>query len=182
MVDLRKLFVVAVSSAVMLTLGGCSTTQSSAAKEPEVDLVQEVQDSAADLLSGLTLSSRKPMLSVSFANIDNLEESSTLGRSLGEQYSSALTSSGVKMIEVKLSNELYISEGTGELILSRDLKRLVNDYEAQAVLVGTYAQGGKNIYVTARIIDIEDNTVLAADNMTLPINQDIRGMMPRRRY
>lgn len=69
-----------------------------------------------------------------------------------------------------------------ELMLSRDLKKLVNDYEAQAVLVGTYAESGTNIYVTRRIIDIDDNAVIAVDNMMLPINKDIRAMMPRKRY
>jgi len=178
----KKQIILAVSLVAVLGLAGCSSTPSSGISDPKVDLVAEVKGSAQNLLSGLTLQSKKPLLAVSFANIDNLEQSSTLGRILGEQYSSALTSNGIKMIEVKLSNQLYISKGTGELMLSRDLKKLVNDYEAQAVLVGTYAQGGTNIYVTSRIIDIDDNTVIAADNMTLPINKDIRAMMPRKRY
>lgn len=178
----KQSILIALTVSAILMLTGCSTNQKSTVTDPKVDLVAEVTKSTDNLLSGLKLQSKKPLLAVSFADIDNLQESSTLGRALGEQFSSALTSKGVKMIEVKLSNQLYISEGTGELMLSRDLKKLVNDYEAQAVLVGTYAKGGSNIYVTSRIIDIDDNTVMAADNMTLPINKDLKGMMPKRRY
>ena len=165
----------------VLGLAGCSTNNT-IDTDPKVDLIAEVQASADKLLTGLVLKTSKPLISVSFANIDNLDESSTLGRILGEQFSNVLTSKGIEMIEIKLRNKLYISKGNGELMLSRDLKRIVNEYEAQAILVGTYAQGGKYLYVTSRIVNMDDNTILSADNMSLPINKDIRGMLPRKRY
>lgn len=123
----------------------------------------------------------RPFIATSFADIDNLSQSSTFGRILGEQFSSAMTRAGLPMVEVKMRGSLFLKEGTGELMLSRQLHSVLQAHDAQAVVVGTYAVGGTNVYVTVRLVRTADNRILAAEDFTLPINRDIRSLLPRRR-
>ncbi|RTE65052.1 hypothetical protein EH243_14410 [Amphritea opalescens] len=166
--------VLALLSAV--ALAGCAS-HSSVPKDPTVNLIQISSSAAKSLASGLTLDEGKPVLAVSFANIDNLRSSSTLGRTLGEQFSSAMTNLGVPMVEIKMRSSLFVEAQTGELILSRQLRSIVNSHDAQAVVLGTYAVGGNNIYVTAKVVRTADNLVLSSTNYTLPLNKDISAMI-----
>ena len=84
----------------------------------------------------------------SFVNVNNLEESSSFGRIIAEQITSRFTQLGHKVIELKLrQNSIFIKEGQGEFILSRDVHELSKTYNASAVVVGTYADGGDRLYV-----------------------------------
>lgn len=167
-------------SVALLGAAGCSTNKVSN-NDPTVDLEAIVSQEAGKLIGQLSDKPDKPFIATSFADIDDLSQSSTLGRVLGEQFSSALTRSGMKVIEVKMRGDLFIKEGTGELMLSRQLHSVLQAHDAQAVVVGTYAVGGSNVYVTVRLVNTVDNVILAAEDFTLPINRDLRSMLPRRR-
>ncbi|GAA0795245.1 FlgO family outer membrane protein [Marinobacterium sediminicola] len=167
----------------MLGASGCTTTQpKSSPQAAEVDLIQEVKSASSQLIaktSGLKLGA--PVLAATFADIDDLQQSSTLGRTLSEQFSSALSSNSVPVIEVKMRDSLFIKERTGELILSRKLHSLVQAHDAQAVLLGTYAIGGSNVYVNVRMVRTSDNIILGSHDFSLPLNRDIKAMLPRKR-
>lgn len=176
-----KGFTTLVLSIMLLTAAGCATQGSNTA-DAKVDLEAVVSQEARKLISQMDRHAPgRPFIAASFADIDNLGQSSTFGRVLGEQFSSALTRAGLPVIEVKMRGSLFIKEGTGELMLSRQLHSLMQAHDAQAVLVGTYAVGGSNIYVTARLVRTDDNMILAAEDFTLPINRDIRSLLPHRR-
>ncbi|MBP0047801.1 hypothetical protein H9C73_03555 [Marinobacterium sp. AK62] len=173
----------AASLMALMVLGatGCVGTQSKRPSDPEVDLIGQVQNAASALMKNARLNSGSPLLVATFADIDDLQQSSTLGRTLSEQFTSSLAARGVPVIEVKMRENLFVKERTGELILSRTLHSLVQSHDAQAVLLGTYALGGNNIYVNVRLVRTEDNIILAAHNFSLPMNRDLKAMLPRRR-
>lgn len=176
-----KGFTALLFSCLLLGAAGCAT-QGTTTADASVDLEAIVNQEAASLLDQLHKADpHRPFIATSFADIDNLGQSSTFGRVLGEQFSSALTRAGLPLVEVKMRGSLFIKEGTGELMLSRQLHSVLQAHDAQAVLVGTYAVGGTHVYVTVRLVRTADNRVLAAEDFTLPINRDIRGMLPRRR-
>ncbi len=177
-----KWFASGLLSLMVLVSAGCSLQPSSSSAEPEVDLIAEVQDAAEALMDNATgLHGDAPLLVATFADIDNLQQSSTLGRMLSEQFTSSLANKQVPVIEVKMRENLFVKEQTGELILSRKLHSLVQSHDAQAVLLGTYALGGNNVYLTVRLVRTEDNIILAAHDFSLPLNRDIKAMLPRRR-
>ncbi len=179
-----KHYLTAGAVAVML-LGttGCSTSQPTAsAHSAEVDLISEVREASSQLISKSSgINSHDPLLAATFADIDDLQQSSTFGRALTEQFTSALTSKGLPVIEVKMRESLFIKERTGELILSRKLNSLVEAHDAQAVLLGTYAMGGNYVYVNVRLVRTSDNIILGSHDFSLPLNRDIKAMLPRRR-
>nr|WP_245635006.1 FlgO family outer membrane protein [Marinobacterium profundum] len=178
----RKGLLTAGLSILLLGTVGCSTNSVVASTDPVVDLEAVVASAAQKLVSQPgNFVQGKPFIATSFADIDDLSQSSTLGRVLGEQFSSAMTQAGLPMVEVKMREALFIKEGTGELLLSRQLHNIVQAHDAQAVVVGTYAMGGSNVYVTVRLVRTSDNLILAADDFIIPINRDMRSLLPRRR-
>lgn len=119
-----------------------------------------------------------PVLSASFVNNDNLEASSSLGRLISEQISSRLAQHGINVKEVKLrKSTLYIGHQEGEFMLSRKLKNLGLDYDAQAALVGTYSVTPLRIFLTTKVVRTVDNTVLASYDYSITQNAITRELV-----
>ena len=117
------------------------------------------------------------LILASFADIDNLENSSTFGRIVAQQIGSVFSSQGYKIIEMLLRGKVYIGKGEGEFLLSRALKDLSTEHNAQAVIVGIYAVGSKNVYVTAKLIQASDSIILASEDFVLPLGPDLRTLV-----
>lgn len=125
------------------------------------------------------LGTSKPLIVASFVNINNLDESSSLGRSISQQFATTFTNSGYRIIELLLRKDIYIKQDGGEFLLSRELANLSHTHQAQAVVVGTYAVGETRVYVTAKVINADSNVVLAAQDYSLPIDKDTRALLMR---
>jgi TolB-like protein len=78
-------------------------------------------------------------------------------------------------------NSIFISEGKGEFMLSRDLREISRTHGASAVVVGTYADGGDRMYVSARIVRPADNVVIAATDVGVPMQPNTVSVMLRDR-
>jgi TolB-like protein len=119
-----------------------------------------------------------PILVASFVNIDNLEQSSTLGRIISEQVASRLAQQGFKIIETKLrQGSIFVQKGKGEFLLSRDLLNLVSNQGARAVLVGTYAVSEYFVFVSSRVVRTEDSSVIAGYDYEIPQDKTTRSML-----
>lgn len=165
---------------ILLSLTGCASSSTvNRTQDVDVDIQAVIQQAASDLLKNTHgLAPGKPLIAATFVNVDNLQQTSTLGRMLSETFSSSLTRGGQTVIEVKMRDSLFIQERTGELILSREVRSLSASHDSQAVLLGTYAQGGTHVYVNVRIVRTTDNVVLGSKDLRLPLNRDIRAMLP----
>ena len=122
----------------------------------------------------------EPIMSASFVNINDLTQSSTLGRIVSEQIASRLAQHGFKIVEVKLREEsVFIKEGKGEFLLSREVLSLGETRGAHAVLVGTYAVSKDFIFISARVVRTEDNSVVTGYDYELPNDATTRSMLKR---
>jgi len=121
----------------------------------------------------------EPIIAASFANIDNLEKSSSFGRIVSQQFVSTFANNGYTVVEMLLRNNVYIARGEGEFLLSRSIQLLSTEHNAQAVIVGTYAVGGNNVYITSKIIRSSDNIVLASHDFSLPLGPDTTKLLRR---
>jgi len=117
------------------------------------------------------------ILIASFVNIDNLEESSTFGRTVSEYIGSRLNQNGYKVVEMKLRRSIFMKKNAGEFLLTRDLKEISTRHNAQAIVVGTYSLGKNVVYVSARIIKLTDNTILSSYAYKLPLGKNTRKML-----
>jgi TolB-like protein len=84
-----------------------------------------------------------------------------------EQISGRIVQLGYKTIEPKLRNGLTI-QGSGELILSRDIKLLKSSFPAQAVVSGTYAVGNDQVSINLKLIELSEGRILSSTDYTLP--------------
>ena len=78
---------------------------------------------------------------------------------------------------MKLRTNVFIREGSGEFLLSRELKEIGTEHRAQAVVVGTYAVASKKVYLTARVINVSDGRVLSSHDYDIFITSDVFKML-----
>lgn len=140
-----------------------------------------VGDLLAETIESRGVPADQPILAASFVNIDDLAESSTLGRVISEQIGNRLAQHGFKIIEIKLRREsVYIKKGEGEFFLSRDLRNITAANDVYAVLVGTYAVSDYSVFVSARIVLTEDNTVIAGREYELSLDFAVQSLLEKR--
>lgn len=169
-------FVIAIISLLFL-MTGCQTNNVKPVED--VNLISLNHVAADNLIAAAAgvLSTSHPILTTSFANIDDLKSSSTFGRIAGEQVGSRFSQTGYSVVEMKVRSSVFIKEQSGEFILSRELKTLSTLHDAQAVLVGTYAVGSASVYVTAKLIATKDNIVIASYDYILPMGPDTKALL-----
>lgn len=167
----------------VLLLTGCASDKKTRVVDAQVDLVAVVDNASAALFKSAVkgMSKERTILATSFVNIDDLQQSSTFGRLVGDTVASDLVRNGYNVIEVRLRNSLFMQPRLGEFMLSRELRNVGAEHNAQAVLVGTYALGGEYVYVNARLVSVMDSQVLSSHDFRLPLNRDIRKMLIRSR-
>lgn len=148
---------------------------------PYSSILESSYHAAENLGKGLQLrnfGTKSPILVASFVNIDDLEQSSTLGRLISEQVASRLAQQGFRIIETKLrQGSIFVQKRKGEFLLSRDLLNLSANQGAQAVLVGTYAVSEHFIFISSRIVRTEDSSVISGYDYELPQDKTTRSML-----
>lgn len=110
-----------------------------------------------------------------FADVDDLGRSTTLGRLIPQQISSRLAQKGWRTVEIKdMPPQIEVREGVGEFALSRRVEPVNKRDTGYAVLSGTYAVGANSVMVNARIIRSKDHVVLAGADYDLPATLNVQ--------
>jgi len=178
---------IAAACAAILTLAACSNTPTPK-PEPTWEqangnpLIPANYKAADALLAQLspTPSKSQPLIIATVVNIDNLDQSSTLGRLTSEHVSARFTKAGYRMIELKYRNSIYVKRSQGELMLTREIKELAHSHDAQAVIVGTYGQSDDFVYVNLKVIQPATNIVLAVQDYVLPLDSSTKALLRTR--
>ncbi len=166
---------------------GCSTsktpkviTYEQAANSPLIPTNYIAADSLLEQLK-YSVAPNNTLIIATLVNIDELENSSTLGRLISEQISARFTQKNYRMVELKFRHNVYMAQGQGEFMLTREIHELANTHSAQAVIVGTYAQSRDFVYINLKVIQPNTNTVLAVHDYALPLDENNRHMLRRAR-
>lgn len=155
---------------VARTIGNPVITNNHQAAQTLIDIAGDQLDPAAR------------MLAASFANIDNLSQSSSFGRIASQQLVTSFAAEGYQFVEMLLRNNVYVDQSQGEFLLSRRLSDISAEHNADVVLVGTYAVAERNIYVTARLIRTRDSIILASHDYAVPFTPDMRRLLRPERW
>jgi len=145
-------------------------------------LVKWGYDIADSLLSNskVRIGDNDAVIVASFVNINNLQESSTFGRMIAEHIASRLSQKGCKVIDMRLRTEsVFMQEGKGEFLLSRDLRKVSKNHNASAVVVGTYGDALYGIYISARIINPADSTIISSCDYGVALGRDASKLINR---
>ncbi|SKA72790.1 FlgO family outer membrane protein [Desulfobaculum bizertense] len=111
-------------------------------------------------------------------DINNLEQSSPLGRALGEELATTLVDHGFRLKEIRKGRNILLRPKVGELLLTRDIN-LVDErvQKASLVLAGTYSHTSKNVRFNIRLIDARSSEVLAMASTTVPVTQELAELL-----
>jgi TolB-like protein len=104
-----------------------------------------------------------------FSDLNKLNDSSPMGRLVGEDIIHELQIRKWKVFDVRLTRDIVINEA-GEFSLSRDIKKLRDTYKIGGVITGTYSVTENSIIINARAIDIETGLVVSSAQAILPAN------------
>lgn len=167
--------------ALPLLLGGCAgsrgdTDYTSVSANAFVAANYRAADILGTQLKG-KLADDKPLIMATVVNIDALEQTSMLGRLVSEQISTRLAQGGMKMLEMKLRNSVYLKRNQGELMLTREIGDVANTHNAQAVVVGSYAETRDTVFINIKVIQPTTNLVLAGHDYVLAKEGTIRSML-----
>lgn len=169
---------------VAAVLAGCATppqgaavpTYEQAAAQP---FIKANRDAAQQLVAGLPPLEIGPLLVATVVDVNDLRVSSPLGRTLSEQYASAIAAAGVDVREMKLRGDVFVREQTGELLLSREIKDIARTHHARAVLVGTYSVAGNFVYVSVKLVRTDTSQILRGYDYALPMDAEVRRLVRR---
>jgi hypothetical protein len=125
---------------------------------------------------------RTTLLMGTLVSIDALERSSTLGRLISEQVSARFTQTDYRMVEMKFGKSIYMSQGQGELMLTREIHELADSHSAPAVIVGTYGESRDYLFINLKVIQSNTNVILAVHDYALPMDDNVRAMLRTKRY
>ena len=159
----------ALALSFVVALSGCASYKAGG-KDPTIRVSYDAADQLLKLAT-VPLPKDAPLIVATFVDIDRLEHSSTLGRMLAEQVAARLTQQGYPVIELKLRGSVFVQEGKGELLLSREVKELSLAHNVQAVVVGTYAAGPGRLFLNLKVVRPTDNRVLSAHNIAMDLDE-----------
>lgn len=180
---MRKLFFVAT---FLLFFSGCvsdvyqqSVIDISYADASNNKFIQVNYKATDDLIKSLKrqLDASIPLVVATLVNIDELTESSRLGRTISEQIGARLTNLGYDVVELKLRSNLFVKHNEGELLLSREVSEIMRNHRAQAVIVGTYSVANNFVYINLKIVSNFDNVIIAAHDYILPIDRNTASLL-----
>ena len=179
---MRTTLLRAAALATALLLGGCASppqediNYTSVSANAFVAANYRAADALALQLRG-KLADDKPLIMATIVNIDSLEQTSMLGRLVSEQLSTRLAQGGMNMLEMKLRNSVYLKRGQGELMLTREIGDVAHTHNAQAVVVGSYAETRDAIFINVKVIQPAPNLVLAGHDYVLAKEGTVRSML-----
>ncbi len=157
----------------ILFLLGCASKWS-VESEKDADIVAASHTAANALIQQVQgkVESNRPFLAASFVDINDLEQTTSFGRIVSQQLVTQFSNNGFVVVEMLLRKNIYIKQKGGEFLLSRAVREISKTHDAGAVIVGTYAVGARSVYITAKVIDTIDNTVLGSFDYKLPKGPD----------
>ena len=174
------------AAAVAVTvLAGCTTSAPSARTEPTYKeasssaFIQSSRDAIASLTAGFEMATlgTGPVLVATVVNVNDMSRSAPLGRTLSEQYASHMATLGFNVKELKLRGDVFVKEGAGELLLSREIKDIARNHNAAMVLVGTYSAAANYTYVSLKLVRTEDSRIVRGHDYALPNDRDVQRLL-----
>lgn len=166
----------------LLGLTGCADTGPTYELAAQSKFVNANHQAIDKLIASLrhSIPQDQPLLVATVVSVDSMTETARLGRTLSEQYTSRLTQLGYPVIEAKLRGSLFVREGKGEFLLSREIKEISARHKASFVLVGTYSPAKDYVYINIKLIEAREGNfglMVGGHDYALPVNRSIAAMI-----
>lgn len=117
------------------------------------------------------------LIFTTLVNLDDLRQTSTFGRTMSESLATQLFQHGYGVVELRKVANIMIQAKNGEMVLSRDAARLAQQYEANAIVAGTYSLTPKTVIINVKLLDVRSQEVLSVAGMELERSAAINYML-----
>ena len=162
---INRIYIVTIIFITAIIVSGCS------------NMIYTNHQAVKNLLVKTKLDKDSKVVIATIVNINNLESSSALGRTISEQLTTKFVDADMQVVEMKLRKSIYVKRATGELILSRKISKLAKAVNADAIVAGTYSNAKDSVYINLRIIDPETQRILSTVDYVLNKDKDIKKLL-----
>jgi TolB-like protein len=146
----------------------------------EGNLIQLNFNAADQLIREANLSNRLKnrhrFVITTLADINNLSESTSLGRLISEQITERFVQNHYDVFDARLHSHLMVSS-EGEFALSREWREIGRKQKAHYLISGTYAVGDNQVYVTLKMLDFVTGKIVASQAYSLPKDANIQALL-----
>ena len=141
--------------------------------EAGTELCLRVRDLVTELLrtSRESIPGELHVAVATFVNLDQLYETSAMGRYLSEQMLHELQRAGVDVVDVRMMPSMKISQTYGEYILSRDMGELNYIHDVDAVVAGTYTVAHGQIFLNSRVLATQTGRILSSGSSVFDLDE-----------
>jgi hypothetical protein len=111
-------------------------------------------------------------------DLNNLENTSPVGRQISEEMARWFVQAGYKVREIRKGKDVHIDAKRGEMVLTRDVHKLLStNVTTEAVLAGTYVVTPEQVRFSMRLLHVPTNDILAMATATTPITDDLKPLL-----
>ncbi|AWB66032.1 hypothetical protein C2869_06075 [Saccharobesus litoralis] len=131
-------------------------------------LTNYVSRLAKDLISNLNQQYIYPIAVTSFVNLSSdLQTTNLAGNQIAEEMLTELRKLGLPVIDFKTTGNIQVTP-EGDFVFSRTVGELKSTQGINNVLSGTMVWHETGLVINARIISLNDNSVLSAARLSIP--------------
>jgi hypothetical protein len=107
------------------------------------------------------------LILTTLVDLEKLHTTSRFGRTLSEALATRLFQHGYGIEEIRKVPGVLIKDDYGELILSRDAKRLAAEHECDVIVAGTYALTPETVIINVKFLDALSQEVFSVAGLEL---------------
>ncbi len=121
------------------------------------------------LMAGATaIGPDTPLVVATVTDVLRVDRGTRFGNLLADLIRTRLTQRGMTVSEPRLRATMRMAPSQGEFMLGRDTRHLVPPPAAAALLTGTYATGGRMVYVSLKLVSASNGRILSAADFAVP--------------
>ena len=178
---IKKIICLVILSLAMLFPFGAAAKEDTPAAPPKPTVPTAALSMASEMdwqLAQLLGDGKQVTLIVTTpVNLNNLQESSPLGRQIAEEVSYQFVRFGYQVQEIRKGAGLVFDPKQGEFLLTRDPDMLESTAASSAaILVGTYTITPRNVRINMKLLHTPTQEVLAMSTATIPLTREVRAM------
>ncbi|CAG0992890.1 hypothetical protein IVG45_14360 [Methylomonas sp. LL1] len=110
----------------------------------------------------------------SLVNVNDMGQTLPFGRIVSDQVSSALHRAGYRVMGMELPTEIFSKNEAGILELPEKTREALDNVHASALVIGTYAAGRQNVYVSLRVVELASQNIISSNDFSIPMGPDAK--------
>jgi hypothetical protein len=149
--------------------------------DPDADLIATTYCAVDTLLANARadLAGCQKIITTTF-DLNDMEQTYPFGRLSGELAAARLSHHGLAAVNLNVRGEsVAIVEREGQFLLSRNIEELASKHCAEAALVGTFTESDETVFVSQRLLNIKDGTIIGAIDYEIPKGPKLRSLLTR---